>query len=91
VFWNVGVESLLQKPSKFEKPGNVWFFKIFPQNLLQNYLLPFNKIRVMEQRLLCLYKFLSPFRNVSAPIVDRENCSSDQIANIVICTFKSRV
>ena len=33
-------------------PGNAWVFKIFPQNLLQIFLLLFNLIRVMEQRLL---------------------------------------
>jgi hypothetical protein len=32
--------------------GAVWDFKNFPQILLQNYLLLFNLIRVMEQRLL---------------------------------------
>ena len=62
------------------KPGNVPVFKIFPQNLLQNCLLLFNVIRVMEQRLLELSKPTSLFRNSSALIFDGENSSTDQTA-----------
>lgn len=62
-------------------PGNAWVFKIFPQNLLQIFLLLFNLIRVMEQRLLRVLNLPSLFCNVSAPILDRENCPSDQIEN----------